>query len=61
MICGTNMLLKDAIVVLSLRNMFLRIGKIGCEGPSIVLKDLEHWFEFVIGANFHDFKASLLI
>ena len=46
MISGTNTLLKDAIIVLSLRNMFLSIGKIGHEGPSIIMEDLEHWFEF---------------
>ena len=61
MISGMNMLLKDMIIVLSLRNMFLGIGKIGCEGPSIVLEDLEHWFEFAIGEDFCDLKASLLI
>ena len=53
--------LKDAIIALSLRNMFLTIGMIGWEGPSIVLEDLEHWFGFAIGADFHDLKAGLLI
>ena len=61
MISGANMLLKDVIIALSLRNMFLHIGKIGCEGPSIVLEDLEHWFEFVISTDFHDLKAGPLI
>ena len=61
MISGANMLLKDAIIVLNLRNMLLSVGKIGHEGPSIVLEDLEHWFEFVIGADFCDLKAGLFI
>ena len=61
MIIGANTLLKDAIITLSLRNLFLIIGKIGCEGPSNVLEDLEHWFEFVISTDFHDWKAGLLI
>ena len=61
MISGSNMLLKHVVIVLSLRNMFLSIGKIGHEGPSIVLEDLEHWFEFAIGADFHDLKAGSLI
>ena len=43
MISGVNTLLEDVIIALSLRNMFLSIGKIGCEGPSTVLEDLEHW------------------
>ena len=46
MISGMDMLLKDVIIALNLRNMFLSIGKIGHEGPSIVLEDMEHWFEF---------------
>ena len=61
MISGMNMLLEDTIIVLSLRNMFLSIGKIGCEGPSIILEDLEHWLEFAIGTDFHDLKAGPLI
>ena len=61
MISGTNTLLKDAIIVLCLKNMFLSIGKIGHEGSSVILDDLGHWFEFTIGADFHDLKASLLI
>ena len=61
MISGMNMLLKDAIIALSLLNMFLSVGKIGHEGPSIVLEDLDHWFEFAIGADFHDLKAGPLI
>ena len=61
MISGMNTLLKDAIIALSLRNMFLSTGKIGHEGPSIVLEDLEHWFEFTISADFDDLKAGLLI
>ena len=56
-----NMLRKDVIIVLSLRNMFLSIGKIGREGPSIVLENLEHWLEFAISTDFHVLKASLLI
>ena len=52
MISGTNMLLEDAIVVLSFRNMFLSISKIGHEGPSTVLEDMENWLEFMIGAHF---------
>ena len=58
MISAVNMLLKDVIIALSLRNMFLSIGKIGHEGPSIVLEDLEHWGEFTISADFRDSKAS---
>ena len=61
MISGMNMLLKDAIIAFGLGNMFLSIGKIGCEGPSIVLENLEHWFEFEIGTDFHDLKAGPLI
>ena len=61
MISGMNMFFKDTIIALSPRNIFLSIGKIGHEGPSIILEDLEHWFEFVIGTDFHDLKASLLI
>ena len=61
MVSGTNMLLEDAIVVLSLRNMFLSIGKIGHEGPSTVLEDLEDWLEFVISADSRNLKAILLI
>ena len=61
MISGVNMLLEDAIIALSLRDMFLSICKICHEGLSIVLKDLEHWFEFMIGADFHDLKAGPLI
>ena len=61
MISGANTLLEDVIIALSLRNMFLSIGKIGHEGPSIVLEDLEHWFEFMIGTDFCDLKASPLI
>ena len=60
MICVMNTLLEDTIIALSLRNMFLCVGKIGHEEP-IVLSDLEHLLEFVIGANFHDLKACLLI
>ena len=39
MISGMNSLLEDAIIALSLRNMFLTVGKIGHVGPSIVLED----------------------
>ena len=58
MTSGANMLLEDAIIVLSLRNMFLSIGEIGHEGPSTILEDLENWLEFVISADFHNLKAS---
>ena len=58
MISGMNMLLEDAVVVLSLRNMFLSIGKIGHEGPSTVLEDVENWLEFVIGTHFCDLKLA---
>ena len=58
MISGANMLLKDLIMALSLRNMLLSIGKIGHEGPSIVLEHVEHWFEFAISTDFHDLKAA---
>ena len=61
MISGVNVLLKDAINALSLRDMFLSIGKIGHEGPSIILEDLKNWFEFVISTDFCDMKASPLI
>ena len=61
MISGLNMLFKDAIIALNLRSMFLSIGKIGHEGPSTVLEDLEHWFEFAISTDFCDLKAILLI
>ena len=37
MISGMSTLLEDVIIALSLRNMFLSIGKIGHEGPSINL------------------------
>ena len=57
MVSSANMLLKDVIIALSLRNMFLSIGKIGYEGPIIVLEDSELWFEFVISADFCDLKA----
>ena len=52
MIHGMNMHLEDAIIALSLRIMFLSNGKIGQEGPSIVMEDLEHWLEFMISADF---------
>ena len=61
MIGGANMPLEDAIIALSLRNMFLSISKIGHEEPSIVLEDLENWLEFMIGTDFHDLKAGSLI
>ena len=61
MISGLNMLLEDVIIMLSLRNMFLSIGKIGHEGPSIILEDLENWLEFMIGTDFQDLKARPLI
>ena len=61
MISGMNMLLEDAIIVLTLRNMFLSVGKIGHEGPSILLEDLELWLEFAIGRDFCDLKAGPLI
>ena len=61
MISGADTLLEDAIIVLSLRNMFLSIGKIGHEGPSIILEGLENWLEFAISTNFCDLKADPLI
>ena len=61
MIGGVNTLLKDAIIALSLKNMFLGIGKIGHEGPSIVLEDLELWFQFTISADLCDLKAGPLV
>ena len=61
MISVMNTLLEDVIIALSLRIMFLSIGKIGHEGPSTVLEDLENWFEFAIGTDFNDLKAGLLI
>ena len=42
MISAVIMLLKDGIIALSLWNMFMSFGKIGHEGPSIVLEDIEH-------------------
>ena len=57
MISGVHMLLEDEIIVLSFRNMFLSVSQIGHEGPSIIFDDLEHWFEFMIGTDFHDLKA----
>ena len=32
MLSGANVLLEDAIIALSLRNMFLSVGEIGHEG-----------------------------
>ena len=61
MISDMNMLLEDVIVVLSVRNMFLSISKIGHEGPSTILEDVENWLEFAIGTHFHDLEASSLI
>ena len=61
MISGANMLLEDAIVVLSFRNMFLSVSKIGHEGPSTIMGDVENWLEFVIGTHFCDLEASLVI
>ena len=59
MISGMNMLLEDVIIVLSFRNMFLSVSKIGCEGPSTVLEDVENWHEFTIGTHF-TWKPALL-
>ena len=61
LIRGMNTLLKDVIIELNLRNLFLSIGKIGREGPSIVLEVLEHWFEFRIDTDFFDLKAGPLV
>ena len=61
MISGMNILLEDVIIVLSLRNMFLSVGKIGHEGPSPILEDLENLLEFMISTHFCDLKASLLM
>ena len=61
MICGVNMILEDAIVALSLRNMFLSVSKIGHQRPSPVLEDMENWLEFMIGAHFCDLEASPVI
>ena len=58
MISGTNMLLEDAIIALGFRNMFLSSSKIGHEGPSSVLWDVENWLEFVIGAHFCHLEAD---
>ena len=49
MISDANMILEDAIIVLSLSIMFLKISKIGHEGPS------------TIGTHFCDLKAGMLI
>ena len=61
MISGVNMLLEDVIVVLSLRDMFLSASKIGHEGPSTILEDVENWLEFMIGTHLCDLEASPLI
>ena len=61
MICGMNMLLEDAIVVLSFRNMFQSVSKIGHEGPSTFLEDVENWLDLMIGTNIHDLEAGLVI
>ena len=61
MIGGMNKLLEDTIVMLSLRNMFLSISKIGHEGPSTVIEDVENWLEFTIRTHFCDLEAGLLI
>ena len=61
MISGVNTLLEDAIVVLGLRNMFLSISKIGHEGPSTVLEDVENWLEFTISTHFCDLEAGLVV
>ena len=58
MISGMNLLLEDAIIVLSFRNMFLSIGEIGCRGPSTIFEDVENWLEFLIGTHFHDFGSQ---
>ena len=44
MISGTNMPQEH----------FLSVGKIGYEGPSTILEDLENSLEFVISADFHN-------
>ena len=61
MTSGMNTLLEDVIIALSLRNMFLGIGKIGHERLSIILEDSEHLLEFGISTDFHDSKAGPLI
>ena len=61
MISGANMLLEDTIVALSFRNMFLSVSKIGHEGPSTVLEDMENWLEFAIVTNFCDLEAGLVV
>ena len=58
MISGVNMLLEDAIIALSFRNMFLSISKIGCEGPSTILEDMENWLEFMISTHFCDLETA---
>ena len=61
MISGVNMLLEDVIIVLGFRNVFLSIGKIGHEGPSTILEDLENWLEFSISTHFCDLEASPVV
>ena len=60
-ISDVNILLEDMIAVLSLRNMFLSVSKIGCEGPSTILEDMENWLEFMIGTHFCDLEASPVV
>ena len=61
MISGANMLLEDAIVALSFRIMFLGVSKIGRDGPSTILEDMENWLEFMIGTHFHDLDAGPVV
>ena len=58
MISGTNMLHEDEIIALGFRNMFLSISKIGCEGPSTTLEDMENWLEFMIRTHFYHLEAG---
>ena len=61
MISGVNMLHKNVVVALSFRNMFLSVSKIGCEGSSTILEDVENWLEFTIGTHFRDLEAGLVV
>ena len=60
MISGVYMLLENVIIALGFRNMFVSISKIGHEGPSTILEDVENWLEFMIHTHFHHLEASPL-
>ena len=62
MIYGVNMLLEDVIAALSfLQDMSLSVSKIGLEGPSTVLEDMEKCLECMIDTHFFDLEARPLV